>query len=126
MIFILVMRCTKKLAQFTEALKETEYKLPGWCASTVNAHLTGRQINTFCGRLALVSTVNLGANFRPVITYLLVGIFIAIKGAGLYALIVIEGMAIYHALPVIGDDQCNGLLAAVISFWFGNRAMNRK
>ena len=126
MIFILTKRCAKKLAQFTEALKETEYKPPGWCASTVNAHLTGRQINTFCGRLALVSTVNLGANFRPVITYLLVGIFIAIKGAGLYALIVIEGVAIYQALPVIGDDQCNGLLAAVISFWFGNRAMNRK
>ena len=69
---------------------------------------------------------NLRGSVRPVITYLLVGTFIAIKGAGLYALIVIEGMAIYQALPVIGDDQFNGLLAAVISFWFGNRAMNRK
>ena len=69
---------------------------------------------------------NLRGSVRPVITYLLVITFIAIKGAGLYALIVIEGMAIYQALPVIGDDQFNAMLAAVISFWFGSRAMNRK
>ena len=69
---------------------------------------------------------NLRGSVRPVITYLLVGTFIAIKGAGLYALIVIKGMAIYQALPAIGDDQFNAMLAAVISFWFGSRAMNRK
>ena len=69
---------------------------------------------------------NLRGSVRPIITYLLVVTFIAIKGAGLYALIVIEGMAIYQALPVIGDDQFNAMLAAVISFWFGSRAMSRK
>jgi hypothetical protein len=69
---------------------------------------------------------NLRGSVRPVITYLLVATFIAIKGAGLYALIVIEGMAVYQALPLIGDDQFNSLLAAIISFWFGSRAMARK
>ncbi len=69
---------------------------------------------------------NLRGSVRPIITYLLVVTFIAIKGAGLYALIVIEGIAIYQALPAIGDDQFNAMLAAVISFWFGSRAMNRK
>ena len=69
---------------------------------------------------------NLRGSVRPIITYLLVVTFIAIKGAGLYALIAIEGMAIYQALPAIGDDQFNAMLAAVISFWFGSRAMNRK
>ena len=68
----------------------------------------------------------LRGSVRPIITYLLVVTFIAIKGAGLYALIAIEGMAIYQALPAIGDDQFNAMLAAVISFWFGSRAMNRK
>ena len=69
---------------------------------------------------------NLRGSVRPIITYLLVVTFIAIKGAGLYALIAIEGMAIYQALPAIGDDQFNAMLAAGISFWFGSRAMNRK
>ena len=69
---------------------------------------------------------NLRGSVRPIITYLLVVTFIAIKGAGLYALIAIEGMAIYQALPAIGADQFNAMLAAVISFWFGSRAMNRK
>ena len=69
---------------------------------------------------------NLRGSVRPIIPYLLVVTFIAIKGAGLYALIVIEGIAIYQALPAIGDDQFNAMLAAVISFWFGSRAMNRK
>ena len=69
---------------------------------------------------------NLRGSVRPIITYLLVVTFIAIKGAGLYALIAIEGMAIYQALPAIGDDQFNAMLAAVISFWFGSRAMHRK
>ena len=69
---------------------------------------------------------NLRGSVRPIITYLLVVTFIAIKGAGLYALIAIEGMAIYQALPAIGDDQFNAMLAALISFWFGRRAMNRK
>lgn len=69
---------------------------------------------------------NLRASVRPVVTYILVTAAIAIKAAGLYALIVIEGMAVYQALPTIADDQFNAMLAAVISFYFGGRAMNRR
>lgn len=69
---------------------------------------------------------NLRASVRPVVTYLLVLTAIAIKAAGLYALIVLEGMAIYQALPTIADDQFNAMLAAVISFWFGSRAINKR
>ena len=69
---------------------------------------------------------NLRGSVRPVVTYLLIGTFIAIKAAGLYGLIVVEGMAIYQALPIIGDDQFNSLLSAIIAFWFGSRAMARK
>jgi len=69
---------------------------------------------------------NLRGSVRPAITYLLVCCLIAIKFCGLYALIAIEGMAVYQALPAIADDQFNAMIAAVISFWFGSRAMNRK
>lgn len=69
---------------------------------------------------------NLRGTVRPLITYLLVLTFIVIKGAGLYALIAIEGVAISSALIAIDDESFRGLLAAVISFWFGSRALNRK
>jgi len=69
---------------------------------------------------------NLRGTVRPAITYLLVCCLIAIKFCGLYALIAIEGMAVYQALPAIADDQFNAMIAAVISFWFGSRALNRK
>ena len=69
---------------------------------------------------------NLRGTVRPAITYLLVLCLIAIKFCGLYALVAIEGMAIYQALPTIADDQFNAMIAAVISFWFGSRAIKRR
>ena len=69
---------------------------------------------------------NLRGTVRPAITYLLVCCLIAIKFCGLYALIAIEGVAVYQAIPTIADDQFNSLIACIISFWFGNRALNRK
>ena len=48
---------------------------------------------------------NLRASVQPVVTYILVTAAIAIKAAGFYALITIEGVAIYQALPTIADDR---------------------
>lgn len=68
----------------------------------------------------------LRASVRPVVTYLMLGLFITVKGAGLYALIAIEGMMVAQALPTVWDDQTGAVWAAIISFWFGSRALNRR
>lgn len=68
----------------------------------------------------------LRASVRPLVTYLLLGLLIAVKGAGLYALIVLEGVMVSTALPQIWDDQTAAVWAAVISFWFGSRSMARR
>jgi hypothetical protein len=67
----------------------------------------------------------LRASVRPVVTYLLLGLLIAIKSVGLYALVVLEGMMVSEALPQIWDDQTGAVWAAVVSFWFGARSMTR-
>jgi len=40
-------------------------------------------------------------------------------------LIVVEGLLIAEALPRIWDQETQALFAAVMSFWFGNRALSK-
>ena len=68
---------------------------------------------------------NLRASVRPVVAYLLIASFIAIKIASLYALIS-EGMPVVDALPLIADDQYSALVGAVIAFYFGQRSLARR
>lgn len=67
----------------------------------------------------------LAGSVRPVITYAFFALFAAVKGAALYLLIAVEGVLLAQALPQIWDPETQALFAAVMSFWFGNRALQK-
>ena len=69
--------------------------------------------------------VGLQASVRPVITYLFMGAFLAVKGALMYSLIANQGIDWTTALDVVWDAETQALFAAIMSFWFGNRAMGK-
>jgi hypothetical protein len=58
----------------------------------------------------------LRGSVRPVITYVFFGLFVAIMGAG---------NDLGRSLSLIWDDATSGLFAAIISFWFGGRAVGK-
>ncbi len=65
----------------------------------------------------------LAGTVRPVITYAFFALFAAVKGSALYVLIAVEGVLLAQALPQIWDPETQALFAAVMSFWFGQRAL---
>lgn len=67
----------------------------------------------------------LAGSVRPVITYAFFALFAAVKGSALYLLIAVEGVLLAQALPQIWDPETQALFAAVMSFWFGNRALQK-
>ena len=67
----------------------------------------------------------LRGSVRPIITYAFFGLFVAIKVTALLSLMNQTGMQLNMALSTIGDDQTAGLFAAIMSFWFGNRAVSK-
>ena len=67
----------------------------------------------------------LRATVRPVITYAFFMLFASVKGSALYVLIAIEGLLLTEALPRIWDPETQALFAAVMSFWFGSRALTK-
>ena len=66
----------------------------------------------------------LRGSVRPVITYCFFALFVAIKVTALFALLDM-GHEIGRALSLIWDDATAGLFAAIMSFWFGNRAVSK-
>tara|TARA_B100001250_G_scaffold372710_1_gene358374 strand:- start:878 stop:1339 length:462 start_codon:yes stop_codon:yes gene_type:complete len=67
----------------------------------------------------------LRASVRPVITYLFFTLFAVIKGAALYGLIYTDGVVWEIAITTLWDEETQGIFAAIISFWFGSRALQR-
>ena len=65
----------------------------------------------------------LRASVRPVITYAFFLLFTAVKLSALYVLMADQGLAFVAALPQIWDPETQALFAAVMSFWFGQRAL---
>jgi len=65
----------------------------------------------------------LRASVRPVITYAFFLLFTTVKTAALYVLVTEQGLSIIQALPQIWDSETQALFAAVMSFWFGQRAL---
>ena len=65
----------------------------------------------------------LRASVRPVITYAFFLLFTAVKTSALIALVNEQGMTLIEALPQIWDPETQALFAAVMSFWFGQRAL---
>ena len=66
----------------------------------------------------------LRGSVRPVITYCFFALFVAIKVTALFALMN-SGTELGQALSVIWDEPTAGLFAAIMSFWFGNRAVSK-
>ena len=69
--------------------------------------------------------VGLQASVRPVITYLFMLAFLAVKGGMVYSLIFMQNVDWVIALEVTWDQESHALFAAIMSFWFGNRAMGK-
>jgi len=67
----------------------------------------------------------LRGSVRPVITYAFFGLFVAIKTVAVMTWINDQGADLAGALNVIWDDNTAGLFAAIMSFWFGNRAVSK-
>jgi hypothetical protein len=66
----------------------------------------------------------LRGSVRPVITYVFFGLFIAVKVTALISLME-EGNDLAGSINLIWDDATSGLFAAIISFWFGGRAVSK-
>ena len=67
----------------------------------------------------------LRASVRPVITYAFFLLFTTVKTCALYVLVVDQGMDFAIALPQVWDAETQALFAAVMSFWFGQRALQK-
>jgi hypothetical protein len=77
------------------------------------------------GEGASTWVVNLRASVRPVVTYLFVGLLIVVDVAGIWYAYS-TGVAFAEAIEVIFSDDEMAILAAIISFWFGSQAFNKK
>lgn len=62
---------------------------------------------------------------RPVITYLFFGLFASVKIATL-AHGMEQGQDFYTAINLVWDPETQGIFAAIISFWFGSRAIEKR
>lgn len=66
----------------------------------------------------------LQASVRPVITYAFFALFAAVKIAVLCKLMS-NNITIFDALIDVWDSETQALFAAVMSFWFGQRALTK-
>ena len=66
----------------------------------------------------------LRGSVRPIITYCFFALFVGVKVTALLALLDV-GHDMGRALSLIWDDATAGLFAAIMSFWFGNRAVSK-
>lgn len=64
----------------------------------------------------------LRASVRPVITYAFFILFAVVKSAALYKLLD-QSVGITDGLIAVWDGETQALFAAVMSFWFGQRAL---
>jgi len=67
----------------------------------------------------------LRASVRPILTYAFFMLFAAVKIAGLYTMVSFDGISLAVALPLIWDGETQALFAAVMAFWFGQRALGK-
>ena len=66
----------------------------------------------------------LRGSVRPVITYAFFGLFIFVEVSA-YLALTAQGISALDAADATFDEDTRALFAAVISFWFGGRAINR-
>ena len=66
----------------------------------------------------------LRASVRPMVTYAFFGLFAVVKISALGSLME-GGLGVQEALIAVWDGETQALFAAVISFWFGGRALSK-
>ena len=66
----------------------------------------------------------LRGSVRPVITYAFFGLFIFVEVSA-YLSLTAAGVSGLEAVNAVWDEETKALFAAVISFWFGGRAISR-
>ena len=66
----------------------------------------------------------LRGSVRPVITYALFGVLVFVEVSA-YLALTAQGVSALDAADATFDQDTRALFAAVISFWFGGRAINR-
>ena len=66
----------------------------------------------------------LAATVRPVITYLFFALFMATKVV-IMVKVTEQGGDWMSGVNLMFDDETKGLFAAILSFWFGNRAVSK-
>lgn len=77
------------------------------------------------GEGASTWVINLRASVRPMVTYLFVGLLIVVDIAGIWYAYS-TGVAFADAMDMVFSDDEMAILAAIISFWFGSQAFNKK
>jgi hypothetical protein len=77
------------------------------------------------GEGASTWVINLRASVRPVVTYLFVGLLIVVDVAGIWYAYS-TGVAFAQAMEMVFSDDEMAILAAIISFWFGSQAFQKK
>ncbi len=66
----------------------------------------------------------LRGSVRPVITYAFFGLFVAVQVVVMMK-VINEGGNWQDAIPLMWTPETQGLFAAIMSFWFGNRAVSK-
>ena len=61
---------------------------------------------------------------RPMITYMFFALFAAVKVSSLMVALETQG-DFNSAITVVWDDETQAIFAAIISFWFGSRALEK-
>jgi hypothetical protein len=66
----------------------------------------------------------LRASIRPVITYLFFFLFVAVKVAAAYVMIV-DGYSVPEMLRAVWDSETMALFSTIMAFWFGSRVLEK-
>lgn len=72
-----------------------------------------------CGILTFLKS-----SVRPILTYGFFFLWAAIKLIAIHHAFVVDKASAINILPLVWDDDSASLFAAVISFWFGSRAVS--
>jgi hypothetical protein len=77
------------------------------------------------GEGASTWVINLRASVRPIVTYCFVGLLVVIDLVGLWYAYA-TGVDLVEAMDAVFSDDEMSILAAIIGFWFGSQAFNKK
>jgi hypothetical protein len=66
----------------------------------------------------------LRSSVRPILTYAFFVLFAIIKLVAIHHAFVVDHASALNIVPLVWDEDAESLFAAVISFWFGSRAVS--